>query len=334
MVEKDRRSFWVPSRDLVRDVDLTENTAITVTSTQLREADTWKSGFIATIPSGTKLQIISLKETWAQVVFESVGKIHGWVDLNNVILRSDFASFIQAVDKPQIWRAVRFRDGTHLITEEGTRIELSKITAMKTKPDLGISISSNESQHLLLRQHLKIIKNDNDMWNVSQLKGHGAIYWKNPKPLSLNAQSEANKGLSTDELLKREVVSVSFHPKNPLLGLASAQGIFMTVDGKKWQNISQFGSKNFPVLIDHAGHFYVGPERSQDQGKSFNSYFRWDHLAHLVETAQKHPGKQLRLKELTSPRPGILQIQLETDLGKIQLAARTDSALISKWDFN
>jgi hypothetical protein len=242
LVEKDRRNFWVSSRDLVRDSDLSENTAITVTSTQIREMDSWKSPYIATLPAGTKLQIVKLKETWAEVIFESVGKIQGWIDLNNLILKADFAAFIQVKGKDQ-WQTVRYREGTQLITEDNLQIDLDRVSKMKTKPDLGISIAQDERQNLLIRQHLKIIKNDNDQWNVSKLSGHGAVYWKSSASLSPANTEIIEPGISTDDLLKREVVSVSFHPKNPKIGLASAQGIYMTLDGKIWRPIKSFGQK-------------------------------------------------------------------------------------------
>lgn len=332
LVEKDRRSFWVAASDVVRDSDFNQDTAITITNTQIRESDSWKSSFVATVPSGSKLKVLRLKDTWAEVVFESVGQMRGWVDLNNVILKADFAAFIQLNNDPK-WHAVRFREGTVLVTENSYRLEISNVSAMKTRSDLAISIASNEAQKLLLRQHLKVVKADSDIWNLSRLPGHGDVYWKSTSALS-PADNNSVVGISTEELLKREIASVSFHPRNPNMGIAAAQGVFITTDGKHWKQLNYFGKKNFPVLIDHVGALYVGGEKSTDQGKTFTSYLRWDQLAHLVESYQGYPNKQMRIKELQSPRPGILELQLETDLGKVKLAGRSDFSTISKWDFN
>lgn len=332
LVEKDRRLFWVSATDVIKDSDLDQDSAITITNTQIRQFDSWKSSFVATVPAGSKLRVLKLKETWAFVSFESVGQLQGWVDLNNIILKADFASFIQT-KSDQKWHAVRFREGTSLVTENTSRVDLSLVTAMKTKPDLAISITANDAQKLLLRQHLRIVKADSDFWNMSKLPGHGAVYWKTSS-INRSSDVESDTGLSTDQLLKREIVSVSFHPKNPNMGIASAQGVFITLDGKNWKQLNYFGKKNFPVLIDHLGSIYVGGEKSMDQGKTFSSYLRWDQVAHLVESYQGYPNKQMRIKELQSPRPGILELQLETDLGHIKLAGRSDFPTISKWDFN
>lgn len=319
LVEKDRRQFWLSVRDVVRDSDLTENTAISIKSTQIRETDSWKSGFRAHIPARSLLNVIRFKDTWAEVVYG--GSLRGWVDLNNLIIKADFASFVQVGNE---WHTVKYREGTTLIAENSERYELDKVTAMKTKPDLAISVTIQDSNYLLLRQNLKVLKSDSDSWNVSRLPGHGQVYWKTPI-VTAEEIVEKNRGpqISTDALLKREIVSVSFHPKNPNLGLASAQGIFLTTDGKNWQQLKAFGQKNSPVLISSEGEFFVGVEKSVDQGKSFHPFIRWDQLALLVEKYQGHPNKRLNLKDLSNPKLGVLQVQLETDLGKVSLSLPT-----------
>lgn len=319
LVEKDRRQFWLSTKDVVRDSDLTANQAITITSTQIRENDSWKSGFKAHIPARSRLQVLRFKDTWAEVNYDGV--MRGWVDLNNLIIKADFASFIQVGNE---WHTVKYREGPLLVAENSQRYDINRVTAMKTKPDLAISVTIQDQNYLLLRQNLKILKSDSDAWNVSRIPGHGQIYWKTPTTTAEEIV-EKNRGpqISTDELLKREIVSVSFHPKNPSVGLASAQGIYLTTDGKNWQQLKIFGQKNSPVLISSEGELFVGVEKSVDLGKSFHPFIRWDQLAQMVEKHQGHPNKRLNLKDLANPKLGVLQLQLETDLGKLSLSLPT-----------
>ena len=306
--------------------------AMTLTSTQVHESPTWKSDSMLNLPPGSRLQILKFDDTWAQVTFESVGKVSGWVDLSNLVLKHDFAAFALWGEKNR-WLQVVYREGSDLITPDHKRIPLSEVKGLITKPDLAISMVTDDDEHLLLRQNLTLLKTDSEPWALSKLQGHGEVYWKigasTPPP-----DSHFSGGITIEELMKREVVSVSFHPKNPNVAVVSAGGIFLTTDGKTWNKISRFGDQDFPVLIDGQGFLYIGSHRSNDYGKTFSPYFRWELLAQLLEQKQKSPAQQLKIRNLTNPRPGILRMELETNSGPVRLAARTDGGFITKWDYD
>jgi len=306
--------------------------ALTLTTTQIRERPSWKSDSVLSLPPGSRLQILKFDDTWAQVTFESIGKVSGWVDLSNVILKHDFAAFALWGDKNK-WLQVHYREGSDLITTDNKRVPLSEVKGLITKPDLAISLVTDDAEHLLLRQNLTVLKTESESWALSRLTGHGEVYWKmdssTPAP---NAHLTGQ--IAIEELMKREVVSVSFHPQNPNYGLVSAHGIFLTIDGKTWQRLSRFGDQDFPVLIDTQGALYVGSQRSADIGKNFSPYFRWELLAQMLEQKQKSPAQQLKIRSLASPRPGIIRMELETNHGPLRLAARTNHGFITKWDYD
>ncbi len=306
--------------------------AITLTSTQVRESPTWKSDSVLSLPAGSRLQLIKIEDTWAQVTFESVGKVSGWVDLSNLVLKSDFAAFALWGAKNK-WLPVLYREGSDLVTHDQKRIPLSEVKGLITKPDLAISMVTDDEEHLLLRQNLKVLKTEAQSWTLSKLSGHGEVFWK--KNLSTPSKDDhLSREISIDELMKREVVSVSFHPKNPNLGVVSAGGIFLTRDGKTWHQISRFGQQDFPVLIDEQSYLYIGSQRSYDLGKTFVPYFRWELLAQILEQKQKSPAQQLKLRALSNPRPGVLRLELETNSGPLRLAARSNQGFITKWDYD
>jgi hypothetical protein len=323
-------SVWMPMSELspvLQDL----GAALTITTTQLREAATWKSNSILSLPANSRLQILQYQDTWALVSFQSMGQIKGWVDLNNLLLKSDFAAF--ALTDAKTWLPVQYREGSDLITQDQKKISLSKVRALKTKPNLAVSLVTDDSQKLLLRQSLTLLRTEDQLWSLSKISGHGSVYWKKAQARDTEESLRAGD-LSIDDLLKREVVSVSFHPKNPNIGVVSAQGIYLTVDGKSWRPISEFKKQNHPVLIDASSTVYVGTQRSFNLGKTFSAYLKMDQLTHLIETRQKTSAVQLKIRDLSSPHPGILKVELETNAGKISLAARTALADPLKWDFD
>lgn len=347
LVEKDKRTFWLSRHEVATAQDLSEKQAIAITQTALRQEPHWKSPSLTNIPALTVLNIIEFQDTWVKVKYSPTTTFNnneyesqenlGWVDLNNLILAYDF---IEAVQKKSDlnWISIAYRQANFLITRDLQKIQFSEIGAIKTKPDLAISIVASERNKLSLKQHLKILKTDQETWNISDLKGHGKVYWRaHQQRQSDNTITETltnSETLSTEQLLKREMVSFSFHPQKTDFGIASAEGIFITFDGQTWQKISRFGKKNLPVLIDHQGFIFVGTEKSKDQGKSFSPFFKWDQLALIIEQAQKKPGQHWRIQDLKSPRPGILEMQIETSAGKLRLAGRLNSGTISNWNFN
>lgn len=306
--------------------------AVTLTATQVREAPSWKSDSVLSLPTGSRLQVLKIEDTWAQVTFESVGKVAGWVDLSNLVLKYDFAAFALWGEKNK-WLSVLYREGSDLITSDHKRIPLSDVKGLITKPDLVISMVTNEDEQLLLRQNLKVLRTEAQTWTLSKLNGHGQVFWKKNSLLQ-QADNHLSASLTVDELMKREVVSVSFHPKNPNLGVVSAGGIYLTRDGKTWNQISRFGQQDFPVLIDEQGYLYIGSHKSADLGKTFSPYFRMELLAQVLEQKQKATAQQLKIKGLSNPRPGILRLELETNSGLLRVAARSDKGFITKWDYD
>ncbi len=328
---QEEKSQWLPFSEvspLPEDLGL----AITLTNTPLFTKASWKSETALSLPPGSRLKIHSLNDVWAHVTFESVGRVSGYVDLTNVLTKFDFASFV-ALEQEQ-WIAVLHRDGSDLVTADRKKIPLNKVKALMTKPDLAISVVSDDSENLLLRQSLQLIRTDFQTWSLSRIPGHGEVFWRKRNSDPDNSKPHFSKGLSLDELLKRDLVSVAFHPKNPKMAIASAQGIFLTTDGLKWNQLSIFRNQNHPLLIDSEGAIYVGPQRSRDGGLSFSPFFRWESLTPLLETKQKSLVQQLKIRRLTSPRPGILRMELETNLGALALAARYSGTMIQKWDFD
>lgn len=309
--------------------------AMTLIETQIRTEPTWKSQGLLTVPALTRLQLISIQDSWAQVALldahsESQTAL-GYVDLNNLLLKMDFAGFVLIKGE---WQPFHHRDGEQIYISDAKSVNWKDVQGILTKSNMGVSLCVDDSKHLLLRQNLEILKSQPQTWKVSQLQGHGLVYWTEPQAQSTSPHPIMDGTISTDQLLHREVTSVAFHPTNPKFGLASAEGIFLTKDGEHWQRLSQFHEQNHAVSIDSKGRLYVGGLRSQNNGQSFDPYFRWEVLASMVENHLKSPSHELRLDSISFSVKNILQIEVSNGSQKLRLAARNEGPFISHWDVN
>lgn len=339
LINEEGLTLTIPLKELASyPADL--GLAMNLIPTQIRQHPSWKSDSLLTIPEGSRLQVLKFDDTWALVNFESVGKISGWVDMSNLIFKFDFAAFIQIKDQSD-WLAVSYRQGTDVVTQDGKKIPIHKIGGVMTHSNRAISISANETTGLRIRQSLTVLDQDAEPWNISELKDFGTVYWKkNEAPQS--PQNIEPRSLSTDDILKKEIFSASFHPKNPRRGVISAQGIYITEDGNTWRPLKNLSPINagaeskadYPVLIDEDGNLIVGNLRSADFGKTFHPYFRWEPLAQILEHRQKSPAYRLKIKKITPLRPGFLRFEVETQKGPLFLAAKLERGFIHQWNFD
>jgi hypothetical protein len=304
--------------------------AMNLIETQVRAEPRWKSLGLLTLPARTRLHLISVNDSWAQVSLLGSTSPLGYVDLSNLLLKMDFASFVLVQGQ---WQPFHHRDGERIYISDAKSVEWKSIQGILTQTRLGVSLCIDDQKHLLLRQNLEILKSQPQIWKVSELPGHGLVYWSPPAPTE-SAPSVMAGVITTEQLLHREITSVAFHPKNPRVGIASAEGIFLTKDGEHWQKLAQFSQQNHAVSIDAKGRLYVGGLRSQNDGKTFNPYFRWEILASLVENHLRSPSQELRLDSISFSAKNILQLEVSNGSQKLRLAARNEGPLISHWDVN
>lgn len=305
--------------------------ALTLTGTNLRSEPDWKSNSILTIPAKTRLKILEIQEDWLKVEFESMSRISGFIDSQNVLLKLDFASFAWDGKK---WLPISHREGTEIVLKDRKHAKLSDIRAIITRPELAIVSDSANQEGLPLRQHLLIQQTENNKWNLSQLKGHGIVFWKSSKPELTRMEMDFKNTLNTDQILKLEITSVSFHPKNPSIGLVSAGGIYYTNDGWVWRKLEQFGNQNLPVLISERGEWFVGTQRSFNSGRSFQPYLHVDKLTLAVQQYLGSSLRDLRITDLSDIGKQKIKIELNTGGHKLSASALIGQSPMTYWDFS
>jgi hypothetical protein len=200
-----------------------------------------------------------------------------------------------------------------MLTNDRKKIHLSKIMGLLTPETRGVIASAN--QKIPLWSQVEIVNSQKPNWLRSQLKGHGPVWW-NPSKTDLD---EKELVLTIDELIRRKISSVSFHPKNPSRGILSANGVFITEDGLHWRSLKQFEDFNGPVHYFNDLLIFVGNYRSVDGGKKFENYIQIDKLASAIEDQYGFLPKRLQVTHIETKPPFRLNIEIETGQRKIKM---------------
>ncbi|MFN7824575.1 MAG: hypothetical protein ACK5P6_04355 [Pseudobdellovibrionaceae bacterium] len=328
--------FLLDRSEIVLDQDLLEAQASPLESSGFAYflTDQWikkdphpKSDPLLQALEGDQLKILMISEGYAKV--EKTG-FTGWVHLSSCLTRYDFASFVMNAHKQ--WLPVKFRQGPHLILQNGQRIALEHAKALLTQPDLAISKQQIESKKISKFQHFRIQQTREEKWNISEVKGHGTVFWRAPsgQPSEISRKPQF---ISTEVILKKPIYSVAVHPTQPQTALVSADGVFLTRDGQNWEELKDFKNQNVPVAISQDHEFFVGNLRSRNQGKSFLPFFQFERIATLISETQRGVSpRQLKISSLEILPENRIRMTIDSGTQKIPLMAKRDSFLIQKWD--
>jgi hypothetical protein len=239
-----------------------------------------KSETQTTIPQGTRLKVEKFAGKYALVNYQMY---RGYIQLSEIMNKVDLASFVFASNQ---WHKVSHREFDQIITDKKVKIQLDQIKGMITPNNVGLIASSN--QKIPLWSQVTLLKTTLTQWQQSKTKDQGLVWWRPNKEYE-------QIYYSIDELLKKNVSSVSFHPYNSMKGLVSADGVYITQNGNQWRKLSQFDSYNGPVYYFNDNLIFVGHFRSLDGGKSFENYIQIDKLASAIEYQFGFSPKQLQV---------------------------------------
>ncbi|MEQ1724110.1 MAG: hypothetical protein ABL930_13120, partial [Pseudobdellovibrio sp.] len=231
----------------------------------------------------------------------------GYVNLSELITKFDFATFVFAKNE---WHQVRGRNFDKIMTSKNLKISLNEIKGVLTPDTRGIIASNN--QKIPMWSQIEVTKNKITTWNQSLLKEHGKVWWK--------ATGEIEQIYYTiDELLKKQISSVSFHPNNPLKGILSSDGVYITEDGYSWRKLQKFENFNGPVNYFNDLLLFVGNFRSTDGGKTFDNYIQIDKLASAIEYQFGFVPKKMQVRKIETFTPFRIKIEIETGTRKIKM---------------
>lgn len=328
VTEKSNRRAWWPMTD-VQPVPDDLGLAIPLLPIQMRKTPDWKGELMQEIPARARLKLQKFEDTWVQVSPITDPLTKGWVDLGALVLKHDFATF--ALPAGGKWTPIRYRQGKHLVTGSGQKIDIKDVEALMTRPDLGL-ISDDLSDRGLSRRNFVLVNSwEYINWAVSKLPGHGDVYWKSQSVESAVSAKKKEDIYNFDEILKRPVFSVAFDPKNPRQGLISAEGIFVTEDGLTWKKLPQFRNDNLPVAIGKNNELFVGAFRSGDNGKTFFPYLKWEQVTQIIEGKNNKTPRILRLVRIQPLAEKKIAIEVDNGIKVSKLEGSTKFGLVMQW---
>ena len=303
--------------------------ALTLTGLTLRKEPDWKASSTERVEQNERMGIEKISGDWALIYDLNLPSRKGWVELGSVITKFDFATHVLPISGK--WIPAKYRVGNQLFLEDNTSIYMEKIKALITDPERGIAIKNLDPYGVVKRAHLKILKPDTEGWVESLLAGHGSVFWKKKQILEDLKMLKQDSLISTETLLQRSITSVAFHPKNPKLGIASAEGVYITQDGAVWEALDSFRNHDLPVAISDSGEFFVGPFRSNDTGKNFYPYLRWEQISKMTQSSSNKSNPVMRITRIETFEDSNVRLHLDNGLKKMRIAGNTKFGLSTKW---
>jgi hypothetical protein len=287
---------------------------LTLKNTPLKNKPDMKSKSKLIISTKTKFRAIGFENGFVQA---KINNILGYIDISDCISKFDFARAVYArhpIKKKSQWFQVKSRKFDQIETTDKLMISMNSIEGLF--PDSKKAIVTSSHQSLPIWTTLEIKTEQTNTWHKSKLDEHGIVYWKKPV-----FQTTTKKLIKIDELLKKDVSFVSFNPKNPRQAVASANGLYITLDGENWSLIEQFKNYTGPVLFYNEYLIYAGNYKSTDGGQSFENYIQIEKLSAAISKVLGYDPKKLQVKKIKTIKP--FKVEVDLDIGNRLIKVQT-----------
>ena len=271
------------------------------------------------VPPLTRLTLLRIQDGFG--LFKT-GFYQGYAALTDLIGRADFAEYGWD-KKTKRWERILYRDGVNLVVIPNKKISFENFTGFKGAKNRALI--SGDHPTLAKGTRIELVKPQAVRWTQSEIKGHGLVWWRR----DLLSETIGVETITTSELLKKNLNGISYDSKTKK-GLASANGIYRTTDGKTWRKLSFFGNDDWPVCIHPAGVWFVGTFRSTDEGKTFEPSLKYSDLAKLLQTSNNRNRAFIHLKVLDLEPLSKSYITMKIDTG-VTIAKLKSHVLSNQW---
>lgn len=283
---------------------------LTLNETKLRETSDIKAKALKTIPKLNYFIPISFDKGFIKILYKNQ---FGFIDINDCISKYDFAKFAFSFkSKTNTWEVILRREFDTLTTDKNETLHLGEIKGLVV--DQKSAYAYKENEHYPKWTSFKLVKEKVKSWNQSNVKGHGLVWWQRP-----DAEILAKNLISIDELIKKDIYSVSFQADNPKKGIASAGGVYITEDGQNWSEIAQFKDYSGPVYYYTDLLMFVGNYRSIDGGKTFENYIKVDKVSEAIAKSTGVTPKKIQITKIKVQKPYNIIIDVHTGARKVRL---------------
>lgn len=238
----------------------------------------------------TRMAILKIKGRWLKL--KSHDGAPGWAPMDKLFTRLDFATkFVQKgrLRSVSLQRPLKsFKGIKGLYTQRNQLITWRPVSLVKapgSREKVQARLKAFDKATLIKRYEVK--------WVKGRIPKRGYLWWMLPPKNKLE-----NQKYSFEDLSKNEIFDLAASPQFSDLKFASANGVYRTFDNKNWEKLEFFEDENHPIAISQSGHIFVGPFKSEDQGKTFQPYVRWDNLVKNLIQAQNQVPYLLRLSDV------------------------------------
>ena len=283
---------------------------LTLNETKLRKTADNSATALKTIPKFNYFIPISFEKGFIKVLFKNE---FGFIDINDCISKYDFAKFAFSFkSKTNNWEVVERREFDALVIDNNSSMQLAEIKGLIV--DQKLAFAYKENDHYPKWTSFKLVKEKAKPWLQSNIKGHGLVWWQRP-----DTEILAKNTVSIDELIKKDIYSVSFQSDNPKKGIVSAKGVFITEDGQNWTEIAQFKDYSGPVHFYSDLLMFVGNYRSTDGGKTFDNYIQVDKVSSAIARSTGIQPKKIQITKIKVQKPYNVVIDVHTGTRKVRL---------------
>ncbi len=162
---------------------------------------------------------------------------------------------------------------------------------------------------------LTVLARELQKWGKVKLSSEGTFWWAIDNDNLMTDLANDTIQLTTSELFNRKIYDMVSSPDIPYLKFASARGIFKTLDGKVWTQVTQFKDENYPLAVSPSGTIFVGAFVSTDHGESFEPYLRWENVITAARLKFHSSPRFLQLLKVTPLDFSGNELELKMDLG-------------------
>jgi hypothetical protein len=281
---------------------------LTLKQTPLKEKAHIQSRSIGQVFEHTKLIPLKYENGFIQVMYQ--GK-KGYIDISVCISKFDYAYAIYAKHpktQTKQWHYVKTRVFDQIEIMDQTQIPMSAVEGLFANEKLGIITDHKSQLPLWSRVTLKFaMATPNKLtWNQSYISGHGSVWWQSPKNLIASDDS-----LTIDEILKKDVYSISSHPKEPKKSIISIpEGVYMTDNGTTWTALPQFKKFQGPVYYYNDNMIFVGSSRSTNHGKTFEPFINVGSISSAITRKLGYQPQSVKIKKIKSENPSQISVDV------------------------
>lgn len=292
----------------------------------LKKDSSIQSPTLSFVPAGELVYPLGHKNGFIKVIYK---KQKGYIDISSTLSKLDYAYAVYC-EHPQLkikqWYHVKNRIFDQIQLKDGHQVPLSKIEGIYTDDRIGIVTQPKDSLPLWTKVILKKEFIKLETWNQSYLKGEGLVWWKTETSTS----SPSLQTTTIDDLLKKEVYSVSFHSKDPKKAIASTvDGVYISSNGMDWKLIPQFQGFKGPVLYYNDNLIFIGSHKSTDGGKTFDQFINVAAISDLIHKKAGFNPTFLKIKKIQTASSSKINIDLDTGLKTVKLQSPIYS---QNWD--